>query len=393
MPARLLALSRDPRIQRVADYALAAVLFLASLADLVHGGPGNGWDGWLPFELVVTIAISLPLIWRRSHPVIVFWIILVACAGSVALVAPQQAGFEPFVALVLVYYSVGANADDRLSLATLAGSLALTVPAGIAAAATGHQQFGNVLPSLVWTFAAWLIGRIIRSWRGRAAKLEVLNRELEEQRELRAEAAVAVERGRIARELHDVIAHNVSMIVVQAGAAQRVLQGEQPHVSSALQAIEETGRQTVDEMRHVLGVLRRPDDAAALAPQPGLGDLAPLAAQVREAGLEVDLRVEGTPVELPPGIDLSAYRIVQEALTNTLKHSSAGRAWVTVRYAPGAVELEVRDDGSAAGNGNGTGHGIVGMRERVAIWGGELHAGGREDGWAVRASLPIPGPA
>jgi signal transduction histidine kinase len=214
---------------------------------------------------------------------------------------------------------------------------------------------------------------------------------LEEQRELQAQAAVAVERGRIARELHDVIAHNVSMIVVQAGAAARVLEGEQPNVRGALEAIETTGRETVDEMRRLLGVLRRAEDDQALAPQPGLAALDTLVEQVREAGLPVDLKVEGTPTQLPPGLDLSAYRIAQEALTNALKHAGPAHAALTVTYARETVELEIRDDGAGSGSGGGTGHGLVGMRERVALWGGKLHVGPEADGWVVRASLPVGG--
>jgi signal transduction histidine kinase len=220
-----------------------------------------------------------------------------------------------------------------------------------------------------------------------------VNHVLEEQREVQAQAAVAVERGRIARELHDVIAHNISMIVVQSGAAARVLQGDQPEVRTALEAIEATGRQTVDEMRGLLGVLRRADDGLALAPQPGLDDLDALVTQVRDAGLDVELKIEGLPVRLPAGIDLSAYRIVQEALTNSLKHANGSPARVTVRYESAAVEIEIHDSGQASGNENGSGggHGLVGMRERVALWGGALTAGRGRTGWTVHARLPISG--
>jgi signal transduction histidine kinase len=233
------------------------------------------------------------------------------------------------------------------------------------------------------------VGRIARSWRRRNAELEVLNRELEEQRELQARAAVAVERGRIARELHDVIAHNVSMMVVQAGAAARILEGDQPDVRTALSAIEGGGRETVDEMRRLIGVVRS-DDGLALTPQPTLADLEQLVEKVREAGLRAELRIEGERQPLPPGIDLSAYRIVQEALTNTLKHAGPARAVVTVRYATGAVEVEVVDDGDGSGDGSGTGNGLIGMRERVSLWGGELDAGRvGGGGWSVRARLPL----
>jgi signal transduction histidine kinase len=229
----------------------------------------------------------------------------------------------------------------------------------------------------------------MRRWRRRAVELEELTLQLEEQRERRAEAAVAVERARIARELHDVIAHNVSMMVVQASAAARVLEGDQDDVRRALEAVEVTGRETVNEMRRLIGVVRN-DDGLALAPQPTLADLEHLVTNVREAGLAVDLRVEGSPVSLPPGVDLSAYRIVQEALTNAMKHAGDARATVVVRYRENAVEVEVSDDGDGSGAGGGTGQGLIGMRERVALWGGELEAGRRDEGgFAIRARLPV----
>ena len=393
MVARILELSRDPRLQRVGDYALAGVLLVGALIDLLRGGVGNGWSGWRPLEIAVAVGVSVPLLWRRSHPAPTLWIVLVSGAVGAALVAPRQAGFEPFVALVVAYYSLGANADRRISTINVTGTLLVSALGGIISVAAGEEKLGNTLPIIVWTFAAWVVGRIIRSWRSRAAELEQLNRVLEEQREVQAQAAVAVERGRIARELHDVIAHNISMIVVQAGAAARVLEGDQPEVTKALGAIEATGRQTVDEMRSLLGVLRRADDGLALAPQPGLDGLEALVMQVREAGLDVELKIEGPPVPLPAGIDLSAYRIVQEALTNSLKHANGARACVTVRYDSSAIEIEVQDDGQTAanGNGSGSGHGLVGMRERVALWGGALTTERDEIGWTVRARLPISG--
>jgi signal transduction histidine kinase len=170
-----------------------------------------------------------------------------------------------------------------------------------------------------------------------------------------------------------------------------VLEGDQPNVRGALGAIEQTGRQTVDEMRRLIGVVRS-EDGLALAPQPTLRDLEQLVVNVRDAGLPVELRVVGARAALPPGVDLSAYRIVQEALTNALKHAGPARATVTVRYEQGAVEVEVCDDGNGSGRGGGTGNGLIGMRERVALWGGELEAGRRtEGGFAIRARLPVGG--
>jgi signal transduction histidine kinase len=381
---RAIALSRNPRLLRAAEVALAAAIFVGSVADMLTPRQSSGWGGPRALELLSALLISAPLLWRRRFPIAVLAVVFVGGAIDVASVAPRQAGFEPFVAELVAYYSLGAHASERRSLVAFAVSLVF----GFIPAAILHETVGNVAPALVFTFAAWLVGLIIRSWRSRAAALERANRELEEQRELQAAAAVAVERGRIARELHDVIAHNVSMIVVQAGAAARVLEGAQPHVRDALDAIETTGRDTVDEMRRLLGVLREGQDGALLSPQPGLADLDRLVANVREAGLRVDVRVEGAPRSLPPALDLTAYRIAQEALTNALKHAGQARAELTLRYENGSVEIEVCDDGPGSGAGGGTGHGLVGMRERAALWGGRLEAGRTGEGWLVRAWLP-----
>ncbi|HEV8459915.1 MAG TPA: sensor histidine kinase [Gaiellaceae bacterium] len=370
------------RALQLMDPLIAVAIFVASLADLLKAGTGSGWGGPRALELLVALGISLPLLWRRTHPELVLLVVLAASVGSVALVAPRQAAFEAFLSVLIAFYSVGSHVGGRRSYLVAGLATAFVVVAGIVSQAVGWEDNGNGLPTGVFALAAWIIGTIIRSWRERAA-------ELEEQRDLQASAAVAVERGRIARELHDVIAHNISMIVVQAGAAAHVLEGEQPEVRAALDAIETTGRETVDEMRHLLGVLRRADDGQALAPQPGLASLGALVAQVNEAGLPVELTVEGTPQPLPPGLDLSAYRIAQEGLTNALKHAGPAHATLRVTYAPNAVEIEIRDDGARGAPGTGTGHGLVGMRERVALWGGKLQVGPEAGGWVVRAWLPI----
>lgn len=363
---------------------LVLALLGASVADILHGGQGNGWPGPRWLDLLSAAVFSLSLLARRAYPIPA---LVGVCAGGaidVALASPHQPAFEPFVATLVGYYSLGAHERERRSVV----AFVVVFLAGAAFSLAGTLSSGSA-GVFVWMFAAWLIGRIIRSWRGRALALEAANRELEEQRELQAAAAVAVERGRIARELHDVIAHNVSMIVVQAGAAARVLQGEQAHVRSALEAIETTGRATVDEMRRLLGVLRGGDDGLVLAPQPGLANLEALVSSVRQSGLTVDLTVEGESRPLPTALDLTAYRIAQEALTNVLKHAGGARADVIVRYEPGAVEIEVRDDGRGVVSGNVGGHGLVGMRERAALWGGLLEAGRTAQGWVVRARLPI----
>jgi signal transduction histidine kinase len=212
----------------------------------------------------------------------------------------------------------------------------------------------------------------------------------ERERDLAAREAVVEERARIARELHDVIAHNVSMIVLQAGAERRVLPAESDATREVLRTIEQIGRGALTEMRRLVGMLRSDRDDP-LAPQPALGDVPTLVSQLREAGLPVELQIEGECRALPVGIELSAYRIVQEALTNALKHAGDARASVLIRYGPETLELEIADDGPGAPAGNdGGGHGLVGMRERVTLYGGRFDASqGPAGGFVVRARLPI----
>ena len=390
MHRRLEPILADRRVRRGADAALALVLATAALVDLVHDPVA--WGGSGPGQVLLALAVTLPLAWRARFPVAVVTAVNVASGLLLLLAAPHQPAFEPWAAVIVAFYSLGAHAPTRRSLVVLALMFAIGLPFAIVADTRGTST-GNLLSPIAFLLGAWAVGRIIRGRRLRTLELEALTRELEAQRDLQARAAVAVERGRIARELHDVVAHNVSMIVVQAGAAARVLEGERPQVRDALAAIAETGRVTVDEMRTLLGVLRANEDGLALSPQPGLGDLEQLVDSTRQTGLTIALRVEGQSKSLPQALELSAYRIVQEALTNTLKHAGPASVEVTVRYRPDALELEISDTGNGGGgNGNdfGTGHGLVGMRERVAMFGGELVTGRRaEGGFGVRARLPL----
>jgi signal transduction histidine kinase len=392
MLQRLRSIAGSRRVQRMGDAALACLLAGTSVASIV-AADDRSWGS--PKALAVGLALvsTAPVAWRSSRPLLVAALVLFGNGACAYAAAPHQAAFQPFVALTVAFYSVGAHASGRLrSWAPVALAVA-ALPLFVAAVVHG-QSPSNAIPNYVWLVAAWAVGRSIRLWRRRSEELELANRELSETRELRARAAVAVERGRIARELHDVVAHNVSMMVVQAGAASRILDGEQPHVRAALEAIAETGRDTVDEMRTLLGVLRAENGSAALQPQPGLADLDRLVAGVAEAGLPVTLRLEGEPRLLPQAVELSAFRIVQEALTNALKHAPGGRAEVTVRYDAAGVGLEIRDQGGApSAKGTGTGHGLVGMRERVALFGGSLETVKLDDGFRVRARLPLEGSA
>jgi signal transduction histidine kinase len=261
------------------------------------------------------------------------------------------------------------------------GAAAVALPTFAAVAINGAPKGG--ISFTVVTLAVMLLVRRVIGDRERSAQIA------ERERDLIAREAVVEERARIARELHDVIAHHVSMIVLQAGAERRVLDGDNASTRDVLETVEQTGRSALTEMRRLLGMLRG-DETEPLTPQPGLVDVPVLVEQLREAGLPVELKVEGDHRELPVGIELSAYRIVQEALTNALKHARDARTSVRVSYGPDSLELEIVDDGAPAAEPvERGGHGLVGMRERVALYGGSIEAGSRPTGgFAVRVLLP-----
>lgn len=389
MRIRLRHVVADHSFNQVGDALIATVILVASLVEIGAGSPE--WSGGVIGEFLVAVACSVPLVWRRAFPIPVAVIVTGGMLAAGAIVAPVQGPFEVFVAFIIAFYSVGVHAPTRpgfvaLVVVDVVGVLTWFV----VALSVDGSNYGDWFPGFVWGVVAWGVGRVIRSRNLGTLELRRLSVELETEREARAQEAVSVERARIARELHDVVAHNISMMGVQAAAAGRIMQGGQPDVRRALDAIERTGRETVDEMRRMLGILRRSEDELALAPQPSLRDLGALFDQVRATGLDIDARVEGEPLALPASLDLSAYRIVQEALTNVLKHATPAHVEVVVRYTTDTVVLEIIDDGSGTADGRGTGNGLVGMRERVALFGGELSAGRRaEGGWALQATLPV----
>ena len=238
----------------------------------------------------------------------------------------------------------------------------------------------------------WLAGFALRERVDQAEAAEARAQQAERDREAAARLAVAEERARIARELHDIVAHAVSVMVLQVGAVRHGLPEELADDREALGGVERTGRTALTEMRRLLGAMRREGDGVDLSPQPGLDRLDSLLDEVGRAGLPVQLHVEGDAAPLPRAVELSAYRIVQEGLTNALKHARASQADVTVRYAPGELRLEVRDDGVGAVSSDGLGHGLVGIRERVKIYGGEMSAGALpEGGFVLSARLPLEG--
>jgi signal transduction histidine kinase len=379
------------RWPRAADAVLAIALFLATV--FLVDGPGDALAirpiGDVPIAALPAFAVaSAALYWRRRMPAVVLGVALIAW---VVMLGTGSADFGG-VAAIIALYSIGRyTADDRWGHAGVAAAIAVVTVDGLIdpALSWGEIVFGGVV-----MFVAWYIGRRLRLRQERAA--ELLREQAAEARRI-----VTEERARIARELHDVVAHRVSLMTVQAGAARAVAAEDPEGAVRAMGAVEEAGRQALDELRHLLGVLRPETDLDGLGPQPGLADLPKLVEQVRRAGLDVTLATDGVPAELPVRVDLFAFRIVQEALTNVLKHAGPGaHAAVRLGIDSGVILIEVLDDGhgvtgvaeSDVAEGTARGHGIVGMRERALLLGGTLDAGPRPDGgFRVLVHLPIGG--
>jgi signal transduction histidine kinase len=372
--ARLTALRPQLSVVMV-DRILAAIFTAIALNSTLLGGDAAAHR--LGAALTAPL-MTVPIAFRRRWPLIV-GIVVPAVGACVSALWDVQSVAYP-VSEFMALYALAVWTSRR----EFAIGVALFVAAAMLSALLPHGGVnGSALFAIVGVIAMLLARNIVRD---REHKAELAERE----RDVAAREAVVEERARIARELHDAIAHNVSMVVMQAGAERRVLEkgGGSPH--EVLETIEQVGRGALTEMRRLIGMLRS-DAGEPLAPEPGLGDVSLLVAQVREAGLPVDLSIEGARRELPLGIELSAYRIIQEALTNALKHAGDARASVLVRYGEDSLQLEIRDDGAGAAAAVASGgHGLVGMKERVALYGGKFDAGhsaGR--GFAVRVLLPI----
>ena len=356
-------------------------------------------EAWDPHSFVTTrhqgpsaamaagyLVAAAALVLRRVRPL--------TCAAVVAgalslqwLVFGSPEGLGVLAAPCVAAYSVAAYERRGRALPGLAMVLGMGL-VWVGADPTEHSWTTRV-QGLVWLspfVIAWLLGAYRRT---RRLYVEQLVREREE----RAATAVADERNRIARELHDVLGHSVSVMTVQASAVRRLLRGDQAKERAALETVESTGREALAEMRRMVGVLRQGDESPDLTPPPSLGNLDHLVENFRRAGLDVALDVHGDAVPLPPGVDLTAYRLVQEALTNTLKHAQASRATVLVVYREGALELVVRDDGRGGPVEESVGNGLIGMRERVGVYGGALVAGPvAGGGFELRAELPLDRP-
>jgi signal transduction histidine kinase len=333
------------------------------------------------WAVVLTLLATLPIALRRRFPLLVFVVTLTAALAMDILYSSFQ-----FAGALVALYTVAAYVGRP-------GSIGIGVGAALALPLMSFDENNAGPAEIVATYAifaaAWILGDRIGARRGYLRELEERAVRHEREREEHARHAAAEEQARIARELHDIITHNVSVMTVQAAAARDVFETQPNRAREALGSIESTGRGALTELRRLLGGVQ--DGDGSLAPLPGLARLDDLVAQVRSAGLTVELTVEGEPHELPAGVDLSAYRIVQEALTNTLKHAQASSVSVRVRYGSGVLEVEVVDDGRGpAANGGERGHGIIGMRERAALFGGELRVGPAPgQGFSVHASIPL----
>ena len=380
------------RAPTVVDWLVTLALVVVGLLEIASGlfpGP-NAVAG------AFFVASTLPVAFRRLAPL---QAITISVLVSVPYVLAYGAGnsLASAVTLLLLVYSVGRHLVGRRLLAGTAMGLLMIVELGIGGRLVVFEDWVYVL--LIYG-AALVFGAALRVQTERSIELAVAADRAQREQEATAQTAVNEERARIARELHDVVAHNVGLMVLQAGGARSVLGTDPERTRAALAQVEETGRQTLAEMRHLVGILRV-DESATRHPLPRLERLPALVDEARAAGLTVDLEVEGRVVELPAGLELAAYRIIQEALTNVRKHAPAARAQVLLSYEPDRLRIMVADDGGSSGAVGDTtrtpsdpGHGLIGMRERVQLYDGRMQAGSLPGGgFRVEATLPLSGVA
>ncbi len=367
--------------------AIVAVVMTAAVVGIALNARHSG-----PVAVLAAAACTATVAWRRVHPVSTTLIAMVAITVYARQSGDRNLSLEP-IAILLNFYTLGRLSAEDTDLRAEIALLALAV---VAIALTP----GNKLVSDV--AAGWALfvgvpfagGRAIGSRAALTRELREKADRLERDQRERAHRAAADERNRIARELHDVVAHSVSVMVIQTQAARRIAGEDRETAREALRAVESCGRDALTEMRRMMGVMRRGDEALAGTATPTLSELTTLVDRARAAGLPVQLTVDGEPRELTPGLELVAFRVVQEALTNAIKHAGPAEAAVRVAFAPEAIELEITDTGrgpsSEADDGDGGGHGLVGMRERLNLYGGELHTGRRRGGgFQVRARIPL----
>ena len=366
-----------------------ALLALAGMLEVVVGrNSADAPEETLWFVLPAIVVLVLPIFTRRRFPFAgpaAYWLLAVALAFVDWRIVPFAVSLFP-VGLAVAFLLGNLRNPLKAGL----GLLIVIAGAGIVVyEIPGHSTAELIFIPLEFTIA-WLAGFALRERAEQAEAAELRAAVAERERDAAARVAVAEERARIARELHDIVAHSVSVMVLQVGAVRHNLPEGQAADGEALKGVERAGRTALAEMRRLLSAMRTEGDEAELVPQPGLDGLDSLLEEVGRAGLPVELRIEGDASPLPRAIELSAYRIVQEGLTNALKHAGATKADVVVRYEPHALQLEVRDDGLGNTTSDGLGHGLVGIRERVKIYGGEMSAGAANGGGFVLSTrLPL----
>jgi signal transduction histidine kinase len=373
------------------DLLIVVAAIAAALGTALRDDPGHPTGLLLWFEVLAVGGVILGLVWRRRFPFAApaaMWLVCAALSFvDGRLITDNDAVFVAGMGAALLLGNLRQVRQARLGLALVVGSAAIVVYNG------PNRVSGGLIFTPVLFALAWLVGYALRERAEQSEAAEERAIRAERERETAARVAVAEERGRIARELHDVVAHAVSVMVLQVGAVRHRMPETDTEDRDALRNVEQAGRTALAEMRRLLNAMRSEGDGLELLPHPGLDDLDALVADVRATGLAVEVRRHGEPVPLPPGLDLSAYRIVQEALTNVLKHAAEARARVVLEYADDALAVTVTDDGIPGplnGNGHGGGHGLIGIRERVAVVGGEVDAGPRpEGGYEIRARLPF----
>jgi signal transduction histidine kinase len=379
----------------VVDALVAAAVALLGLAELSGLIPGSFFPTTATVSFVFILLSAAPLVVRRRYPMAAFLaVVVVITVWQYSFYGvDQQMPFEPFVALVVVVFGAGALTEGRVAaaaMATVGVGVTLTVVDVLAG-----QPVGAAVPPLVMILGVFALGRLTALYRRRAHESALRAVRAEQSAERAKQEAVASERARIARELHDVVSHDVSLMVLQASVERRLL-GESPDgaatsTAAVLQSIESAGRDALTELRHMLGVLREDADAP-LAPQPGLARLEDLVDDARAAGVDVQVSRQGDGA-LPPGLDLAAYRVVQESLTNVVKHVGPTRVRLSLDRRPDELVIDVLDDGPV---GDGPrpmlpgGHGLLGMRERVQLYGGAMRAAPHEQGFRVQVHLPVP---
>lgn len=377
---------------RLADWAIPVALAALGIAE-TWDGAATGRGAHL-VQTFGALLVALPLLWRRRAPVPVLAAVI---AGFMLVWSTEHrtggVTFAAAVSTLLALYAVGTHAERRVGRLAAVAALMVLAAVLVADATLGYLRIADAVGTFLFFPIAWLIGDVLRGRAERVVTLEQRASDLERERDQRARVAATEERARIARELHDVLAHTTSVIVLHSGAARQVLRSAPDTAEQLLLSIERTGREAMSELRRLFDLLGNEDDPAELAPQPGLARLDSLIHEVTVAGVPVEVHVEGEPVSLSTGLDLVAYRITQEALTNIVKHAGPVHAAVTIRYRERELELVITNDGCGRGPApanTGEGRGLVGMRERAALYGGNLTArplsGG---GYLVHAHLPF----